>query len=108
MNQYSDFLVRRNQIAQAQLPREVGTGCLQLLDLILIASTTTHELSIGEAMAFIEVGSPATVHKKLQILRNADFISAFVTTDRRTKVIKLTDKAQTYFSAIKEAYKPAH
>lgn len=107
MKQYSDFLARRNQIAKDQIPREMGTGCLQLLDLILIAITTKGEISVGDATAFIDVGSPATVHKKLQILRNADFITALLTTDKRTKVIKLTDKAQTYYSAVIAANKPA-
>jgi hypothetical protein len=51
-------------------------ACLQLLDLIVIAMHEKKELSVSKALALSEVGSPATIHKKLQILRDFDLVSA--------------------------------
>jgi len=106
MNDYCEFLKQRNEIGRSYLSKKLDMACLQLLDLILIAMHEKKELSVSKALALSEVGSPATIHKKLQILRDYDLVSASFTTDKRTKVLTLTEKAQAYYSEIAKAFRP--
>jgi DNA-binding MarR family transcriptional regulator len=105
MNNYCEFLRQRNEIGKTHLSKKLDMACLQLLDLIVIAMHDNKELSVSNALALSEVGSPATIHKKLQILRDFDLVNAMFTTDKRTKVIKLTDKAQAYYAEIALAFR---
>ena len=106
MNSFGDFLRLRNEIGKVHLPRKFDAACLQLLDLIVIAALENRVLSVGDAYAFTEVGSHSTIHKKLQILRDFDFVSASFETNKRTKVINLTDKSRAYYDEIAAAYRP--
>jgi len=105
MNNYFEFLRQRNEIGRTHLSKKLDMACLQLLDLIVIAMHEKRELSVSDALALQEVGSPATIHKKLQILRDFDLVSASFTTDKRTKVLKLTDKARAYYGEIEAAFR---
>jgi DNA-binding MarR family transcriptional regulator len=105
INDYCEFLRQRNEIGKAYLSKKLDMACLQLLDLIVIAMHEKKELSVSNALALSEVGSPATIHKKLQILRDFDLVSASFTTDKRTKVLKLTEKAQAYYDEIAKAFR---
>lgn len=107
MKNYCEFLRLRNEIGKTYLSSKLDIACLQLLDLIVIAMYEKKELSVSNALALSEVGSPATIHKKLQLLRDFDLINASFTTDKRTKVLKLTDKAQTYYNEIVKAFHSA-
>ena len=105
MKNYCEFLRQRNEIGRTHLSKKLDMECLQLLDLIVIAMHEKRELSVSDALALQEVGSPATIHKKLQILRDFDLVSASFTTDKRTKVLKLTDKARAYYDEIETAFR---
>lgn len=104
MKNYCEFLKLKNEISKAYLLDKLDIACLQLLDLIVIATHDKQDLSVSMALALSEVGSPATIHKKLQILRDFDLVDASFTTDKRTKVLKLTDKAQAYYDEITNAF----
>jgi len=104
MNNYCAFLRQKNEIRKAYLPKKLDWACLQLLDLILIAIQEKKEFSVSNAMLLTEVGSPATIHKKLQILRDFDLVTASFTTDKRTKFIKPTNKAIAYYDEIARAF----
>lgn len=55
-------------------------------------------LTVTEAMSLQEVGSPATVHRKLDDLLIAGLIvHEFQGDDRRTKFLRLTPRAVTYY-----------
>lgn len=108
MNRYYEFLRQRNEIGKTHLSKKLDMACLQLLDLIVIAMHDEKELSVSNALALNEVGSPATIHKKLQILRDFDLVDASFTSDKRTKVLKLTPRAQAYYDEIAKAFKAAH
>ena len=107
MNDYCEFLRQRNEIGRTYLSKKLDTACLQLLDLIVIAMHEKKELSGSKALALSEVGSPATIHKKLQILRDFDLVDASFTTDKRTKVLQLTEKAKAYYEEIAKAFRAA-
>jgi DNA-binding MarR family transcriptional regulator len=104
MNKYYEFLRLRNEIGKIHLSKKLDMACLQLLDLIVIAMHDEKELSVSDALALHEVGSPATIHKKLQILRDFDLVDASFTANKRTKVLKLTAKAQAYYDEIAKAF----
>jgi len=105
MKNYCEFLRQRNEIGRTHLSKKLDMACLQLLDLIVIAMHERRELSVSDALALQEVGSPATIHKMLQILRDFDLVSASFTTDKRTKVLKLTDKSRAYYDEIEAAFR---
>jgi len=105
MKNYIEFLRQRNEIGRNHLSKKLDMACHQLLDLIVIAMHEKRELSVSDALALQEVGSPATIHKKLQILRDFDLVSASFTTDKRTKVLKLTDKARAYYDEIETVFR---
>lgn len=55
-------------------------------------------LTVTEAMSLAEVGSPATIHRKLDDLRLAKLIEhEFDGDNRRTKYLRLTPRAITYY-----------
>lgn len=64
-----------------------------------------HEpLTVTEAMELAEIGSPATIHRKLDDLLTAGLIyHSYETGNRRTKYLQLTSKAIGYFSLLSEA-----
>ena len=105
MKNYYEFLRQRNEIGRTHLSKKLDMACLQLLDLIVIAMHERRELSVSDVLALQEVGSPATIHKKLQILRDFDLVSASFTTDKRTKVLKLTYKSRAYYDEIEAAFR---
>lgn len=69
----------------------------KLLD--IIACCHYHEpLTVTEAMSLQEIGSPATIHRKLDDLRKAGLIEhKHEGEDRRTKFIQLTPRAIMYY-----------
>lgn len=70
----------------------------------IIATCAAHEaLTVTEAMNMAEVGSPATLHRKLDDLRKADLIEhRFEGEDRRTKYLYPTTKATLHFDKMGE------
>ena len=64
-----------------------------------------HEpLTVTEAMELAEIGSPATIHRKLDDLLTAGLIyHAYEGSNRRTKYLQITPKTIGYFSLLSEA-----
>ena len=93
---------QRNAIA-------VDRDSLALLD--VIAMYADHDpLSVTDAMALASIASPATIHRKLDILAEAGLVAHEYRDDnRRTKYLVLTKKSQAYYdflsTSIREAAK---
>jgi hypothetical protein len=75
----------------------------KLLD--IIGCCHFHEpLTVTEAMELQEIGSPATIHRKLDDLLIAGLIwHEQVGDNRRTKYLRLTAKAIGYYALLSEA-----
>ena len=74
---------------------------LALLESIATAWHAGKPMSVREAIAQENLGSPATLHKRLMILRNEGYVGELnVDGDRRTKLLTPTSKAIDYFEKL--------
>ena len=72
----------------------------KVLELIALAEMHATPLTVTEAM-FLNVGSPATVHRKLDQLRELGLIEqTFKGQNRRTKYLVLTAQACSHFEKL--------
>jgi len=73
----------------------------RLLEVIAVKQSHGQTITVTDAMAMVQIASPATIHRKLDQLRELGMIDThFEGTNRRTKYLKITDKAQLYFSTV--------
>ncbi len=83
--------------------------CKLMLEEIAIGVSNDKLLTVSDIMAFKHLGSPATLHRKLDILLNTKLVeSTFKGTNRRTKYINLTATGQAYFERLSSAIQLVH
>lgn len=72
-----------------------------LLQLIVLRHAQGKALTVTEAMGMTAVASPATIHRKLDTLREAGLvIQTFEGRNRRTKYLTPTDATDAYFAKL--------
>ena len=72
-----------------------------LLDAIALAWHQGQPMSVREAISLKTLGSAATLHKRLTILRSEGYLEEFNTQgDKRTKLLGLTPKTLLYFETL--------
>lgn len=75
-----------------------------LLEAIALAWFRQQPLSVRQAISIGDLGSPATLHKRLARLRTQGFVEdQAVDTDRRTKLLAPTPKTLQYFEKLGSA-----
>jgi DNA-binding transcriptional regulator GbsR (MarR family) len=75
--------------------------CEKILGLIAIKSEADKPLTISAIMQFQDLGSPGTIHRRLEVLRRAGLIEqVFKNSDRRTKYLVPTEVAASYFKTM--------
>ncbi len=75
----------------------------KLLEVIAVQHSQGQALTVTDAMALAHVASPATIHRKLDLLREIGMIEThFEGSNRRTKYLKPTPQAAKYFTAVGE------
>lgn len=80
----------------------------QLLKVISVSHANDKKLTITDAMALSSIASPATIHRKLDDLREAGLIEqTFEGNNRRTKYLVPTSIANSYFSSVGEVMQKA-
>ena len=73
----------------------------KLLELIAVAHASGKPLTVTEAMNFGNIASPATLHRKLNQLIEAELVSQdFEGKNRRTKFLSPTAKANRHFEKV--------
>lgn len=88
---------------------QVDETAKHLLELIVLRHAQGQALTVTETMAMSTVASPATIHRKLDVLREAGLIQqVFVGRNRRTKYLEPTPEADTYFANLGKAMAGAH
>ena len=106
-NVYLRFLALSNALngASAQVAH-VDQTAKQLLQLIALRHEQGKAMTVTEAMAMASIASPATVHRKLDDLREAGLIEqTFEGKNRRTKYLVPTKVADKYFATLGEMMK---
>lgn len=91
---YLRFIELCHAIDSAQTTPQLDLMAYRLLDSIAIAHNKNTPMTVTEAMSLTSIASPATLHRKLDALRESDLIeTVFDATNRRTKFIVLTKSA---------------
>jgi DNA-binding MarR family transcriptional regulator len=82
----------------------IDSTALQLLNEIAVQHFDGKTLTVSQALAFNKIASPATLHRKLDELREAGLIQqVFEGKDRRTKYLVPTKEADAYFAKMSKA-----
>ncbi len=106
-NVYLRFLALSNAIngASAQLST-VDQTAKQLLQVIALRHEQGKAMTVTEAMEMASIASPATIHRKLDDLRESGLIEqTFEGKNRRTKYLVPTKVADKYFASLGEMMK---
>ncbi len=76
----------------------------KLLEVIFVRYADDKPMTVTDAMALSHIASPATIHRKLDQLRELGMIdTAFEGKNRRTKYLVPTQTAHDYFESIGQA-----
>ena len=80
----------------------------RLLEVIGVQHSQGKPLTVSDAMAMTQIASPATIHRKLDVLREIGMIDTyFEGKNRRTKYLCPTPQAEKYFSQVGEVMQQA-
>ena len=87
---------------------QIDLDAKKLLDVIGMRFNQKKPLTVTEAMALEQIASPATIHRKLDQLRELGMIdTVFEGKNRRTKYLVPTKAASDYFANMGKAVQQA-
>ena len=90
-----------------QMP-DIDADSRKLLELIALKHNQQQPLTISEAMALGHIASPATIHRKLDLLRDVGMVeTVHEGQNRRTKYLVPTKAASDYFANMGKAVQQA-
>lgn len=73
----------------------------RLLEIIAVRHFLGQQTTISNAMGLNSIASPATLHRKIDILRGLSLIETyFQDENKRTKYLRPTDQADQYFNML--------
>lgn len=105
---YFRFLDFSHALRQEGAPAELDAVDQRLLELVGAAEHRGSRLSVTGVMAFKAAGSPATVFRRLQRLRDRGWVEVCVSPDDpRAKVVTLSPRARDYFAQLAAALRRA-
>ena len=102
---YLRFLrIARDVDVQKTPVKNIDSTALLLLNEIAVQHHEGKNITVTQAMLLINIASPATVHRKLDELREAGLIEqVFEGKNRRTKYLVPTKEADSYFAKMSKA-----
>lgn len=105
MNKYHQFLQNATAIDDSyEAIRCIDLIAKKLLEIIAIKHSMGVPMTVTDAMGLFDLASPATLHRKIDMLREAGLIEMiFVGKNRRTKYLGPTDLTNDYFSKMGKA-----
>jgi DNA-binding transcriptional ArsR family regulator len=104
----SDLYLRFLRLARAlnqnrSIVKNIDATAMLLLNEIAVQHFDAKTITVTEAMTLNNIASPATIHRKLDELREAGLIEqVFEGKNRRTKYLVPTKLANTYFEKMSE------
>jgi DNA-binding MarR family transcriptional regulator len=103
---YLRFLALAQAINSSSEHNDVDETAKQLLNVISVNHAEGKSMTVTDAMALSSIASPATIHRKIDDLRNAGLIEqTFEGKNRRTKYLSPTSLANSRFETLGEAMK---
>jgi DNA-binding MarR family transcriptional regulator len=107
-NPYIQFLKLSQTLTYKEIGHELDTTAIKLLEMITISYSKEESLTVSDAMSLEFMGSPATMHRKIDVLRKQGWIDLLhVGDDRRTKYLAPTKKAMKYFESLSKLMEKA-
>ena len=105
---YLRFLTLLHTIeGKGELPA-LDLDAKKLLETIAVRHTQGKPLTVTEAMGMSHIASPATIHRKLDVLREIGMIDTqFEGSNRRTKFLVPTPQAVQYFQTFSKVMNQA-
>jgi DNA-binding MarR family transcriptional regulator len=104
MHTYINFMILKDKIfVSNKALNSIDFTAQKMLDQIVINNQIGHPLTVTDAMFLSTLGSPATLHRKLDNLRRAGLLEMiFKGNDRRTKYLIPTEITSNYFQLLDE------
>ena len=105
---YIKFLNIINALDASPYSPQIDIDAKKLLEAIVLRVAEQRPLTVNDAMALNAIGSPVTIRRKLDQLRELGMIDmVFKDQNRRTKHLMPTNDALTYFNSMGKAVKAA-
>lgn len=83
-----------------QMP-DLDADSRKLMELIALKHHQQQAMTVSDAMGLVEIASPATIHRKLDLLRDLGLVdTVHQGKNRRTKFLVPTPKALTHFAGL--------
>jgi DNA-binding MarR family transcriptional regulator len=102
-NSYLQFLSLCKFPNSDNLPPGISPDSQALLGIIAVANAEGHPLTVMQTMALQHLASPATIHRRVDALREGLLIDmVYRKGDRRTKYLVPTELADRYFARMGE------
>jgi DNA-binding MarR family transcriptional regulator len=80
---------------------ELDLVSMRVLEILALRHLEDKSMTVTEVMAMHTLGSPATLHRKLDALRESGYVESFSQPhDKRTKYLKPCTKAMNHFRAL--------
>ena len=101
---YLRFLNLLHALEGGEQNKGLDLEARKLLEIIAVRHEQQQPLTVTEAMALSHIASPATIHRKLDQLREAGLVDArYEDNNRRTKFLMPTQAALDHFETLGEA-----
>ena len=106
---YLKFLSLLHAIEETGELPALDLDAKRLLELIAVRHFEGKSMTVTDAMSMSTIASPATIHRKLDVLRESGMISTdYEGSNRRTKFLRPTDQAVNYFNTLGSFIGQAH
>ena len=103
-NYYINFLNFFKSLEPSSQIEQLDVTSKLILDEIAIGVAKDKLMTVSEVMGLKGLGSPATLHRKLTILLEANLVHpVFQGNNRRTKYMALTKDGEMYFTRLSKA-----
>ena len=100
---YQDFLWSVRQDSKLANFKELDVMSKCLLEEIAIGTVNGAHLNITDVISLKHLGAPSTLHRRIQILLQNNWIQIFfMNQNRRTKYLELSESGNAYFQRLTE------
>jgi hypothetical protein len=103
-NYYIQFLNLLKALEHPPNAPDIDVTSKLILDEVAISLAKGEMLTVSDVMGLKHIGSPATLHRKLNMLIASRMVDPiFQGNNRRTKYIALTEEGEAYFRRLSDA-----
>ncbi|WP_396435773.1 hypothetical protein [Limnohabitans sp.] len=106
---YLRFLQLSKVVQALPAGQEMDANEAALLQAVVLCWYESKPMTVREAIGLADLGSPATLHKRVSRLREKDMLSTLnLEGDRRAKFLIPTQRTLDYFKSLGQSMQQAH